>query len=46
VGALLALVHLSVSTEYLLMTVGIIGTGGPSSPLRKYMASPTRADAM
>ncbi len=45
VGGREALVHASVSIEYLLMTVGYVGTGGPSSPPNMYMVAATTADA-
>ena len=45
VGGREALVHASASIEYLLMTVGYVGTGGPSSPPNMYMVAATTADA-
>jgi hypothetical protein len=45
VGGREALVHESASIEYLLMAVGYVGTGGPSSPPNMYMVAATTADA-
>jgi hypothetical protein len=45
VGGREALVQASASIEYLLMTVGYVGTGGPSSPPNMYMVAATTADA-